>query len=82
MRAGQTSFDVTICPDGSDGGGGDGGDGGDNPNVPCSQWGWRFYDNYDIVEHDEGNAPAGHRNDCQDMCRGRAGRNWLFSSLA
>ena len=62
--SGGTSFDVTFCPNG----GGDGGSGG-GPNPPCSQWGWKFYDQYDIQGNDIYNVPGSDRNACQPACR-------------
>ncbi|XP_012557434.1 uncharacterized protein LOC100210757 isoform X1 [Hydra vulgaris] len=48
--------------------------------APCTVWGWRFYDFYDIVENDIGNKHAGHRNDCQPLCKsltGCKGYSWF-----
>jgi hypothetical protein len=45
---------------------------------PCTQWGWRFYDNVDIVDADMGvQVPAGDRNDCQQICRDLPGKGTL-----
>ena len=66
--------------DAGDGGDGDGEDGNghqqpqDNddpplPNVPCSEWGWRFLDGYDIEAQGISSEVAEHRNDCQPRCR-------------
>lgn len=52
---GETSFDVTLCPNSED--------------KPCTEWGWKFYDGYDIQGGDLYPSPAGHRNDCQDICK-------------
>jgi hypothetical protein len=46
---------------------------------PCSQWGWRFHDGFDIVSHDIGSLPKSDRNDCQNLCRARGecrGYSW------
>jgi hypothetical protein len=48
---------------------------------PCTQWGWRFHDGFDIVAHNwgMGSQPAGNRNDCQQMCKWRpncCGYSW------
>ena len=57
---GETSFDVTLCPNSGD-------------QHPCTEWGWRFYDNFDIEATDLSAVNAGHRNDCQPICGGTPG---------
>jgi len=47
--------------------------GGENPKRPCTQFGWEFYDGFDIVDNDIGSEPAANRNDCQPKCRARGG---------
>ena len=67
---GATSFDVTFCPSSS------------TPTTtptpttttssplnPCTQWGWRFYDFFDIQGNDIGRVLKSNRNDCQPECR-------------
>ena len=61
---GETSFDVTLCPGGSE-------------EHPCTEWGWRFYDGFDIEGNDLGKSDAGHRNDCQPICGGTQGTQTL-----
>lgn len=43
------------------------------PSKDCTQWGWKFYDGYDMNGNDLGWEIAGHRNECQDKCRARPG---------
>lgn len=47
----------------------------------CTKWGWRFHDGLDIVGHDMGSQVAGHRNECQPLCRARTGcRGYSWAS--
>lgn len=54
----------------------------DDKNVqsPCTKWGWKFYDFYDIIENDLGRKYFENRNDCQQYCRnmnGCRGYSWF-----
>lgn len=45
-----------------------------NPVKPsCTQWGWRFYDGYELEGKDLTQVPASSRNACQPACRATSG---------
>ena len=46
----QPKFDIAL-PNGDTNHG--------QPSQPCTEWGWRFYDHFDIVENNLSNVPAG-----------------------
>jgi len=47
---------------------------------PCTDWGWKFYDGYDLNNADLGiNIPAGDRNECQGHCHSTQGNDDLVN---